>query len=152
MLKLIPRRFRWVQFAGDGVMSIMPTNSDISPRRERVPWEFLQLIREGVKIGYTAGGCADGIAQSSFCRWSDGSCDRCELKGKPAVCSDLRNLAWGHKCDMFCDLLATETLPALDYCVGPKVFQEPLTTAVDAIVWRPRSFGSGPTPDSAGSE
>jgi hypothetical protein len=38
---------------------------------------------------------------------------------------------------MFCDLIATEMLPALDYCAGPKTYREPLTMAVDAELWRP---------------
>src|SRR5207244_8757516 len=77
------------------------------------------------------------IAQSSFSRWSERSCDKCTLKGRADVCSDLRNLAWGHKREMFCDLIATEMLPALDYCSGPKTFREPLTMSLDPEVWRP---------------
>jgi len=137
LVKEIPRRFRMVHFAGDGMMSVFPSGQDVGPRREAIPWDFIALKRAGVKIGYTVAGCNDGIAQSSFSRWSERSCDKCTLKGRADVCSDLRNLAWGHKREMFCDLIATEMLPALDYCSGPKTFREPLTMSLDPEVWRP---------------
>lgn len=133
----VPHRFRMVHFAGDGMMAVHPENQDISPRRDRIPWEFLEWKRAGVQIGFTAGGCADGIAQSSFYKWSHHSCDKCTLKDKYSVCSDMRNLAWGHKREMFVDLIATETLPALDYLSGPKCFREPLTMGMDETIWCP---------------
>ena len=137
LLPEIAGRFRMVQFCGDGMMALLPSRQDVGPRRDVIPWEFIELRRAGVKIGYTCGGCADGIAQSSFYRWSGQSCDKCTLRGRSEFCSDLRNLAWGHKREMFCDLIATEMLPALDYCAGPKTYREPLTMAVDAERWRP---------------
>lgn len=137
VLAEIPERFRMVHFAGDGWMTLSPADQDFGARREAIPWDFIHLRRAGVKIGYTCGGCADGIAQSSFYRWSEQSCDKCTLKGRDDRCSDLRNLAWGHKREMFCDLIATEMLPSIDYASGPKVYREPLTMALDANTWRP---------------
>jgi hypothetical protein len=133
----IVQRFRLVHFAGDGLMALSEAEYDREPRRSVIPWGIIELKRAGVKIGYTCGGCTDGIAQSSFYRWSERSCDKCTLKGRAEVCSDQRNLAWGHKREMFCDLVAAEMLPALDYCSGSKIVREPLTMAVDAETWRP---------------
>jgi hypothetical protein len=133
----IARRFAMVHFSGDGWMAFDPREQDFSPRREAVPWEFIELRRQGVKIAYSCGGCADGIAHASFYRWSGQACDKCTLKGRMEFCSDLRNLAWGHKREMFCDLIAGETLPGLDYSFGPKVYREPLTMGMDAELWRP---------------
>ena len=137
LLDEIPGRFRMVHFAGDGMMSVFPWSQDHGPRREAIPWDFLELKRAGVKIGYTVAGCNDGIGQTAFHRWSQGSCDKCTLQRRPEVCSDMRNFAWGHKREMMCDLIATEMLPVLDYCAGASVFREPLTMALDADVWRP---------------
>jgi hypothetical protein len=53
------------------------------------------------------------------------------------VCSDRGNLAWGHKIAMFCDLIATEVFPALDYQAGPLCFREPLTSVLDQDFWHP---------------
>src|SRR6185437_14409420 len=133
----IKRRFAMVQFSGDGQMGLSPAEYDQDWRRAALPWRFIELKRAGVKIGYTCGGCTDGIAQSSFYRWSEQSCDKCTLRGRVDACSDRRNLAWGHKREMYCDLIAAEMLPALDYCAGPKVVREPLTMAIDAEIWRP---------------
>lgn len=133
----VPGRFKMVHFAGDGMMAVAPRNQDAGPRREVIPWEFLEWKRAGVKIGYSAGGCADGISSDSFYEWSLHSCDNCSLRQRADVCSPMRNLAWGHKREMFCDLIATEMLPALDYCAGPKCYREPLTMGCDANAWRP---------------
>ena len=133
----VPRRFRMVHFTGDGMMAVDPANEDTNPRRDAIPWEFLEWRRAGLKVGYTAGGCTDGLSQSSFRKWSHDSCDRCSLSLNGEVCSDMRNLAWGHKREMFCDLIASETLPSADYLRGPKVFREPLTIGLDPEIWRP---------------
>ena len=119
------------------MMAVDPRNQDIGARREVIPWEFLEWKAAGVRIAYTAGGCADGISSESFYEWSRHSCDKCSLRQRADVCSPMRNLAWGHKREMFCDLIATETLPALDYCIGPKCYREPLTMGCDASVWQP---------------
>lgn len=133
----VPKRFRMVHFAGDGMMAVDPRNQDADPRREVVPWEFLQWKRAGVKIGYSAGGCADGISSDSFYEWSLHSCDKCSLRQRAEICSPMRNLAWGHKREMVCDLIATEMLPALDYSFGSKCYREPLTMGCDASAWHP---------------
>lgn len=133
----IAERFRMLHFAGDGQMSIFPWAFDGGPNRSRIPEDFLRLRAAGVKIGYTNAGCADGIAQSSFRQWSGGMCEKCTLEHKPDFCSDFRNLAWGHKREMFCDLNCAEMLPMLDYQHSPTTFREPLTACLDSRKWTP---------------
>ena len=88
-----------------------------------MPSDFLALKAQGVKIGYSVCGCYDGVAQSHVLAWS-GLCDTCVWQTEPRRCNDLRNLAWGHKVHMICDLVATEGFPALDWqSGGPKAMR-----------------------------
>jgi hypothetical protein len=130
-------RFRMVHFYGRGCMSLFPSEYDSGEPFARIPRDFIQLKENGIKIGYSVCGCLDGVAQSTFYRWSGGCCDRCVWQNNPTVCNDRMNLSWGHKIEMFCDLIACEGFPALDYQSGPKAYREPLTTALDHKVWRP---------------
>jgi glycosyltransferase involved in cell wall biosynthesis len=133
----VPRRFRMVHFYGRGHMSFFPERFDRHPDYDVVPTDFIQLREQGVRIGYTVCGCLDGVTQTSVNRWSGGACDKCVWQDNPTICSDRGNLAWGHKLKLFCDLIATETFPALDYQDGPNCFREPLTSALDQEFWRP---------------
>jgi glycosyltransferase involved in cell wall biosynthesis len=133
----VPRRFRMVHFYGRGHMSFFPERFDRHPDYDVIPTDFLQLRQLGVKIGYTVCGCLDGVAQTSVNRWSGGACNKCVWQNTPSICSDLGNLAWGHKLKLFCDLIATETFPALDYQGAPNCFREPLTSALDSEFWKP---------------
>ena len=130
-------RFGMVHFYGVGVGSFIDENRDTNSKYMKVPWDFLELKRHGVKIGYTECGCLDLASQSSFYRWSRGACDFCIYQNQPDICSDQRNLAWGRKVQMMCDLICIEADPVLDMRSGPKVFREPLTLALDPEFWRP---------------
>jgi glycosyltransferase involved in cell wall biosynthesis len=132
----VAARFRMVHFYGRGHMSFFPELFDQPPFYDRVPADFLRLKQLGVKIGYSVSGCLDGVSQTSVHRWS-GACDRCVWQDNPVICADTLNLAWGHKVQTYCDLIATEGFPALDYQATPKCFREPLTTALDPDFWRP---------------
>lgn len=133
----IEKRFRLVHFYGRGHMSLFPSEFDSDERYDQVPLAFHRLRRQGIKIGYSVCGCLDGVAQSSVSNWSNGACNRCIWQNDARVCGDFGNLAWGHKVQMFCDLVATEGFPALDYQSGDKVYREPLTTALDPEFWCP---------------
>jgi glycosyltransferase involved in cell wall biosynthesis len=133
----VAARFRMLHFYGKGRMSFFATGNDHSEAYDVIPWDFIALRQLGVKIGYTVCGCLDGIAQTTFQRWSGGVCDKCVWQGNAQICSDRRNLAWGHKVQMYCDLIATEGDPALDYQGGAKCYREPLTSALDPEFWRP---------------
>lgn len=138
-LKRIPSRFKMIHFYGMGRMALHPAEFDGSFPYEdfsRFPTDFHRLRQSGIKIGYTTSGCNDGVAQSTFSKWS-GCCQFCVFKDNPKVCSDQRNLAWGHKLSMFVDVYATEGNAALDYQGARTVVQAPLTSALDADFWRP---------------
>lgn len=130
-------RFKMVHFYGRGLMSFFPSGFDTEVSFLRMPVDFIKLKQAGIKIGYSVCGCLDGVAQSTFSKWSGGCCDRCIWQDHDRVCSDKMNLAWGHKYEMFCDLVSCEGFPALDYQSGPKTFREPLTTALDEKFWNP---------------
>jgi hypothetical protein len=135
--KEVQSRFQMVHFYGRGHMSFFPEMFDDTPDYSVIPEDFLHLRRRGIKIGYSVCGCLDGVAQSSVTAWS-GACNRCVWQHHPTICADLRNLAWGHKVRMTCDLVATEGFPALDWQGGTgKIYREPLTTALDPEFWRP---------------
>jgi hypothetical protein len=129
-------RYRMVHFYGRGQMSFMPSEFDYTNDYNHWPFDFVRLKQAGLKIGYSVSGCLDGVAQTSVQNWS-GCCNRCVWQNNPKVCNDRGNLAWGHKVQMMCDLIASEGFPALDYQKGPKVFREPLTTALDPEEWHP---------------
>ncbi len=133
----VSRRFRMVHFYGRGCMSFFANRYDRFPHYATVPRDFLALREIGVKIGYSICGCLDGVAQTTVHTWSGGACDRCIWQKNDAVCTDAGNLAWGQKVYMFCDLIATEGFPALDWQGSNKAYREPLTTALDAEFWRP---------------
>ncbi len=135
--RLVPQRFRMVHFYGRGHMSFFPALFDHSSDYGVIPTDFIQLRQHGVRVGYTVSGCLDGVAQTSVHGWSGGACDKCVWQHSPTICSDRGNLAWGHKLAMFCDLIATETFPALDYQSGSLCYREPLTSALDPDFWRP---------------
>lgn len=130
-------RFDIVHFAGMGQMALHPGDFDQNEWRDTVPWDFLEFKRRGKKIAYSTSGCSDGVAQSSFYKWSGGACDSCKWQLSPEVCSDRKNLAWGHKLAMVCDLICSESLPAVDFMDHEKVFRGPMTLALDSDVWKP---------------
>ena len=133
----VKRRFAMVHFYGRGVMSFFPANWDVSAHYERVPWDFLDLKRQGIKIGFSHSGCNDLVSQSSFNRWSGGACLKCPWRSRPDICSDTRNRAWGRKVREMCDLICVEADVMLDDKNGPAVYREPLTLALDPEFWRP---------------
>jgi glycosyltransferase involved in cell wall biosynthesis len=54
------------------------------------------------------------------------------------VCNNTSNLAWGEKVQKHCDLIFSETIPALDYMkTGDKVIREPTTMCLDPFFWHP---------------
>lgn len=129
-------RFRFLHFAGEGVMSFFPENWEKSE-----PWDIIQWRNRGNKIGYTISGCNDGVAQSSVTRWSatggEVVCDKCPWQLRPDICNDAKSLAWGEKLDKYCDVIFTEGFPALDYQNTTKTVREPTTMCLDPGFWDP---------------
>ena len=135
IVRAIPDRFRLVHFAGMHSMSLFDENMEIYSST-RVPWDFLQFKRRGVKIGYTISGCNDGLGQSEF-RAHTGVCQKCVWENRPDVCSDQGNHLWADKLSMMCDLLACEEDFALGRRSTPIAFHEPLTMCLDPEIWNP---------------
>lgn len=133
----IPARFKWVHFSGKGHFALSSSQFDRQGSFEQIPWDVIDFRSRGVKIGYTISGCQDGLSQSAYHQWTGGTCARCSMRDKPELCSDAGNLAWGHKRNLFCDLVAGEMLPKLDAGASPKIYSEPLTMALDETLWRP---------------
>ena len=60
--------------------------------------------RLGKKIVYSNNGCLDGVSQTSFASWGDTPvCLDCPWRERPDICSDERNLAWGHNRNRLAD-------------------------------------------------
>lgn len=131
------KRFNLLHFAGDWHMSFFP---DQFPADE--PWDIVLWKKLGKKVAYSVSGCNSGVAQSSIAAWSalgDGKvvCDTCVWQLQPEICNDTKNLAWGLKTERFCDVIFSETVPALDYLANNKTIREPTTMCLDPTFWCP---------------
>ena len=124
-------RFKMVHFYGGGGMSFFPEFFS----KFSIPFDFLELKRLGIKIGYSHNGCLDLVSKDSFRAWSNNCCNKCCWKNNPSVCSNQINLAWGKKVSAMCDLICIETDPMLDYKNGPNVYLDPLTFALCEDHW-----------------
>ncbi len=135
--RLVPERFGSVHFYGHGQASIFPANYESSDAPERLPWDFLELRRHNLVIGYMPSGCIDGPRQSSIKALTGGVCSRCVWENNPRVCSDGRNLAWGEKLDAVCDWVGLECDWATPERVGPRFVRRPVITALQPEFWGP---------------
>ena len=133
----VKRKCDIVHFSGVGMMRISPEQGELGVTEPNFPTEFMDLKKAGVRIGYSSVGCNDGISQSKWYEWTGGMCDKCRFQTEPDVCSDIRNLAWGHKLTMVCDVIASELLPRLDYLAGDSTVRAPFAFCVDEQEWRP---------------
>lgn len=131
--------FDLMHFAGDGIMSFFPANFGLADPPDIVDWKQL-----GKRLAYTISGCNSATAQSSVAAWSRqqnglSMCDNCPWQGRPEVCSDERNLAWGVQVNRYCDLVFSELQPSLDYLSSRhvNVVRGPVTMVVDEEFWRP---------------
>lgn len=136
LFEIARRRYRMVHFAGMHVMSMFPQNYDRPLTIGGPAWDFLELKRHGLKIGYTVSGCHDGVRQSVF-KAHTGVCSKCVWELHPEVCADGINHAWGRKLVDTCDLIAVEVDWALEYRGNDTCFREPLTTCLDSRKWHP---------------
>lgn len=130
-------KYRLMHFAGDGYLSFFPGNTTSNEPSDIIEWK-----QAGNKVAYTISGCNSGISQSSISSWSMADnglkvCERCIWQNNEEVCSDAKNLRWGKKVSNYCDLIFTETLPALDFMGAKKnTIREPVTTCLDRTIWR----------------
>ena len=133
----VKRKCDILYFSGVGMMRCSEEQGDLSLLQPRFPREFTDLKNSGVRIGYSCVGCNDGISQSEWYEWTGGMCDKCRFQAEPDICSDTRNLGWGHKLAMVCDLVATEQNPRLGYLAGETIVSTPFAFCVDEEEWRP---------------
>jgi len=127
----LKRKCDIVYFSGVGMMRLSQGHADLGALQPQIPFEFMSLKDAGVRIGYSSVGCNDGISQSNWHEWTGGMCNHCRYQTEPAVCSDIRNLAWGHQISMICDVIASELLPPLDYLANDSVLHVPFAFCVD---------------------
>lgn len=132
---IIKQRFKMLHFYGAGYTSIFQRY--FNKNLNIIPWDFLELKKHGLKIGFTHSGCNDLSSQTSFYKWSGGMCDFCKWRTFKNECSNKLNLNWGKIAHALCDLICIESEPQLDYKKGDKVFPDPLTCATDSEVWYP---------------
>lgn len=128
-------RFKLMHFAGDGYLSFF-IDKRLESQKDIIKWK-----EKGNKVAYTISGCNSGTTPSSLKGWSIAdndlnTCDTCIWQDNSEVCSEQKSIAWGKKIHQFCDLICTETSPALDYLKsGPKIYREPLTLVLDPEIW-----------------
>jgi cell division protein FtsL len=135
-LRALPERFGALHFYGQGLPTFFGENMGNSAKRTKVPWDFLELRRHGVTIGYMPSGCLDGGRQSSIRRVAKNVCGRCVWELRPDVCSDAKNGAWADTIDAVCDWIGIEGDFAVDERMGPKFVWGPVVTALDPEYWR----------------
>lgn len=131
--QLVRKRYKMVHFYGAGSLSLFPPY--FGKKMDMLPWDFLELKSQGIKIGFSHSGCNDLTSQTTFNQWSKGGCQQCIWQSDNNVCSDQLNLRWGEIVHFLCDLVCIETDPQLDYKKGEMVFPDPLTFAIDSEIW-----------------
>jgi hypothetical protein len=102
-----------------------------------VPWDFFELRRHRMTIGYMPSGCLDGARQSDIRRVTGGLCSKCIWEREPSVCNDARSAAWAERLEAVCDWIGLEGDWVAGSRTGPKYVRGPVITALDPLQWRP---------------
>ncbi|WFU18950.1 hypothetical protein [Bradyrhizobium sp. CB3481] len=132
----VVERFGAIQLYGQFQMSCFRENWSFGGSKS-VPWDFLEMRRRGIVVGYTPNGCLDGARQSSIRRVSGDMCSRCVLEDQPSVCSDELNGDWAKQLDLMCDWVGLENDYAVDERAGPRYVRRPIVTGLDPSIWTP---------------
>jgi hypothetical protein len=131
----IPERFEAVHFYG--LPSLFLDNVFEYANPSRLPWDFLELRRHRVLIGFMPSGCLDGGVQSSIRELSDNVCGRCVWELRPSVCNESKTTVWNRYLRALCDWVGLEC----DYGTPERVTRNtvygPVVTALDPDRWRP---------------
>jgi hypothetical protein len=136
-LRTVPERFGAIHFSHQGSATFFPENIENDPDPMKIPWDFFELRRHRIIIGYMPSGCLDGARQSSIRRISGNVCARCIWELRPEVCHDRRSAAWAERLDAVCDWIGLEGDWAVDERRGDKFVRRPVVTALDPEQWRP---------------
>jgi hypothetical protein len=100
--------------------------------------EIRLLKRLGKKVVYSANGCLDGVAQSSFASWGETPvCLDCPWLEVPEVCSDAGNLAWGKFRNSMADFQVLMGGNRIDYNADPRCHEVPEFYCLDPEYWHP---------------
>ena len=135
--RTIPERYSALHFYGQGHAGFFPENFENSDNPKLISWDFLELRRHRVVIGYMPSGCADGGMQSSIRELTGGLCGRCVWELRPDICSDARSLAWNKKLASLCDWVGLECDLATPERISAKTVYGPVVTALDPDRWHP---------------
>lgn len=133
----VPERYGSLHFYGQGLCSFFPSSFENIERPRLIPWDFLELRRHRMVIGYMPSGCLDGGLQSSIRRQTGNVCGHCVWETRPEVCNDVKNLAWNGKLSLLCDWVGLEGDHATPERIGPKTVYGPIVTALDPERWHP---------------
>lgn len=134
--RTVPERYGALHFYGQGHPTFFPALNENTDEPRQIPWDFLELRRHRVAIGYMPSGCLDGSSQTSI-RALTNVCRRCVWETRTDVCSDGRNLAWNRKLAQICDWVGLECDHATPERIGPKTVYGPVVTALDPARWHP---------------
>ena len=135
--RTVPERFGALHFYGMGLPSFFPSHFENTSDPQHIPWDFLELRRHRVIIGFMPSGCHDGAPQSSIRELTGGLCARCIWELRPDVCNDATSLAWNWKLALLCDWVGLECDLATPERVGAKTVYGPVVTTLDPDRWRP---------------
>ena len=132
----VAERFGVIQLYGQFQMSCFRENWSFGGAKN-VPWDFLEMRRRGIVIGYTPSGCLDGARQSSIRRASANACQHCVWEDQPGVCSDELNGGWAQQLEQMCDWIGLENDYAVDERTGPRYVRRPVVSGLDPSIWKP---------------
>jgi glycosyltransferase involved in cell wall biosynthesis len=132
------RRYDVVHFTGMHGMRFSHLLQKFFAHRFRPGDEIRLLKRLGKKIVYSANGCLDGVAQSSFASWGQTPvCVDCRWRDVPEVCSDTGNLAWGMFRNEMADFQVLMGGNRVDYNTDPRCHEVPEFYCLDPDFWHP---------------
>lgn len=133
----VPERYGALHFCGQGYPTFFTETMENGEHPQKLPWDFLELRRHRMTIGYMPSGCLDGGMQSSIRRLTNGLCERCAWELRPDVCSDARSLVWNRKLALLCDWIGLECDHATPERISRKSVYGPVVTTLDPDRWHP---------------
>jgi hypothetical protein len=137
LMASIEANFKMMCWHGEAVASLFPENWQ-PWAADKVPWDFLELKRKGVKLASTISGCLTGQRQSSFNRVSGGVCNKCIWQNNGEVCGEARTARFEEIMTYLPDLFMMEIdWPGAKSRTNKKCIQEPLSYCLDPDIWRP---------------
>lgn len=135
--RTVPERFGALHFYGQGYATFFGQYIENNGDPRIVPWDFLELRRHRITIGYMPSGCMDGGLQSSIKALVEGLCEHCVWEGRSDICNDARSLAWNRKLTLLCDWIGLECDHATPERINRKTVYGPIVTTLDPERWCP---------------